>query len=94
MNPQADGRDRALGGDRGVELTRVDADLEQLFPVDQDDGDSDPVLELERVVARDVHFVEIERRAGARREDDVASLVAQAAPRPRIHHDVSHAKAS
>ena len=54
-------RDRSiLVGQLFLELDRIDRDLERLLAVDLDDGDPDPVLELELLVGLDVHLVERE----------------------------------
>lgn len=69
------------------ELSRVDADLEGLFPVNIDHGDPDPVLQLELVVALDVDLGELESDPRPLRQDRFASHVAEATPRAGIQDD-------
>src|SRR5436305_8307060 len=81
---------RLSGSDRGAEGRRIDRDLEQLVAVDRDDGDPDPVLPDQRVVALDVDLDEVEGRRPADVIDHAAGLVAQVTAVARIQDDAGH----
>jgi RNA polymerase sigma factor (sigma-70 family) len=75
----------ALGADGGLQLGRVDGQLEELLPIHEHNGDPDPVFELQCIVPGDVHVLELEGSTSSDVQNHVARVVAQAAAGTRIH---------
>src|SRR5439155_8622797 len=81
---------RSCAAERAGERGGIDRQLEALLPIDLDHRDPDAVLELERVVARDVDLLEGERCPLAFGENDLARLVTEPAAWPRVHPHPAH----